>query len=55
VKEKRMNELGLLFWDLDEQVLKDMENVIRVWVLYFEYENTPRPLSRGEKYKKEVY
>jgi hypothetical protein len=28
-EENRMNELGLLFEISDEQVLKDMENVVR--------------------------
>jgi hypothetical protein len=48
VKENRMNELGLLFWDFsDEQILKDMENVIRTIEFYiWEYENTPPPLKR---------
>jgi hypothetical protein len=39
-------KLGLLFWDCDEQILKDMENVIRIIVLYF-WIKTPQPLSRG--------
>jgi hypothetical protein len=31
----------------DEQILKDMENVIRAIEFYiWEYENTPQPLSR---------
>ncbi|MGO4819435.1 endonuclease domain-containing protein [Flavobacterium sp. W22_SRS_FP1] len=50
VKEKRMNELGISVLRFsDEQVLKDMENVIRAIEFYiFEYEkHTPSPRNRG--------
>jgi hypothetical protein len=40
----------------DEQILKDMENVIRTIEFYIWDENTPQPLSRGElEDKKEVW
>jgi very-short-patch-repair endonuclease len=32
----------------DEQILKDMENVIRAIEFYIWDKNTPQPLSRGE-------
>jgi hypothetical protein len=33
----------------DEQILKDMENVMRAIEFYiWEMKNTPQPLSRGE-------
>ena len=46
LKEKRMNEFGITILRFsDEQVLKDMENVIRVIEFYiYEYEkHTPNP------------
>ncbi|WP_091430563.1 endonuclease domain-containing protein [Flavobacterium degerlachei] len=48
VKENRMNELGIAVLRFsDEQVLKDMENVIRAIEFYiFEYEkHTPSPYN----------
>jgi very-short-patch-repair endonuclease len=50
VKEKQMNELGISVLRFsDEQVLKDMENVIRAIEFYiFEYEkHTPSPSQEG--------
>ncbi|HEY9220260.1 MAG TPA: endonuclease domain-containing protein [Lutibacter sp.] len=50
VKEKRMNELGLTVLRFtDEQVLKDMENVIRALEDYiYEFEkHTPNPSQEG--------
>ena len=50
VKEKRMNQLGITVLRFtDEQVLKDMENVLRAIEFYIiEYEkHTPAPLKRG--------
>ena len=50
VKEKRMNELGITVLRFsDEQVLKDMENVIRA-IEFFIYEfekHTPNPSQEG--------
>jgi hypothetical protein len=52
VKENRMNELGF-FWDCDEQILKDMENVIRTE--FYIWEGThPKPSQEGVRSKKEV-
>ena len=50
VKEKRMDELGISILRFsDEQVLKDMENVIRAIEFYvYEYEkHTPNPSQEG--------
>ena len=50
IKEKRMNQLGISVLRFsDEQVLKDMENVIRVIENYIiEYErHTPNPSQEG--------
>jgi very-short-patch-repair endonuclease len=50
VKENRMNELGIAVLRFsDEQVLKDMENVIRIIEFYIlEYEkHTPGPSQEG--------
>lgn len=50
VKERRMNELGISVLRFsDEQVLKDMENVIRAIEFYIEeYEkHTPSPSGEG--------
>ncbi len=50
VKEKRMNELGITVLRFsDEEVLKDMENVIRAIEEYiFEFEkHTPNPSLEG--------
>ncbi|TRX20927.1 endonuclease domain-containing protein [Flavobacterium franklandianum] len=50
IKEKKMNVLGInVLRFSDEQVLKDMENVIRVIENYiFEYEkHTPNPSQEG--------
>jgi hypothetical protein len=57
VKENRMNELGLLFWDFsDEQILKDMENVIRLLSLYFwVWKHTPAPLKRERSIRKKFW
>jgi very-short-patch-repair endonuclease len=48
IKEKRMNELGItVFRFSDEEVLKDMENVIRA-IEFFIYEweqHTPNPFN----------
>ena len=50
VKEKRMNEVGITVLRFsDEQVLKDMENVIRA-IEFFIYEfekHTPNPSQEG--------
>jgi hypothetical protein len=44
-----MNELGLLFWDSsDEQILKDMGNVIRTIEFYiWEMKTHPSPSQEG--------
>ena len=50
IKEKRMNEFGITVLRFsDEQVLKDMENVIRAIEFYiYEYEkHTPNPSQEG--------
>ena len=50
VKEKRMNQLGITVLRFtDEQVLKDMENVLRAIEFYIiEYEkHTPSPSQEG--------
>ena len=50
IKEKRMNEFGITILRFsDEQVLKDMENVLRAIEFYiYEYENhTPSPSQEG--------
>jgi very-short-patch-repair endonuclease len=50
IKENRMNELGISVLRFsDEQVLKDMENVLRAVEFYiFEYEkHTPTPSQEG--------
>ncbi|MFE3869585.1 endonuclease domain-containing protein [Flavobacterium sp. LS2P90] len=50
IKEKRMNEFGITILRFsDEQVLKDMENVIRAIESYiYEYEeHTPNPSQEG--------
>ncbi|MFE3871007.1 endonuclease domain-containing protein [Flavobacterium sp. ZS1P70] len=50
IKEKRMNEFGITILRFsDEQVLKDMENVIRAIEFYiYEYEkHTPNPSLEG--------
>jgi very-short-patch-repair endonuclease len=50
VKEKKMNELGIeILRFSDEQVLKDMENVIRALEEYiYEFEiHTPNPSQEG--------
>jgi very-short-patch-repair endonuclease len=52
VKEKRMNEFGITVLRFsDEQVLKDMENVIRAIEFYiYEYEkHTPIPNTRDSQ------
>jgi hypothetical protein len=44
VKENRMNELGLLLrFSDDEQVLKDMENVIRIEFYIWSMKTHPSP------------
>jgi hypothetical protein len=51
-----MNELGLLFWFSDEQILKDMENVIRTIEFYIWGEkHTPAPLKRGRSIRKKSW
>ncbi|MFV8271434.1 endonuclease domain-containing protein [Flavobacterium sp. GT2N3] len=50
IKEKRMNEFGIIVLRFnDEQVLKDMENVILAIEFYiYEYEkHTPSPSQEG--------
>ena len=50
IKEKRMNELGITVLRFsDEQVIKDMENVLRAIEYYiFEFEkHTPNPSQEG--------
>ena len=51
VKERRMNELGITILRFsDEQVLKDMENVIRAiefFIYEFEKQHTPNPSQEG--------
>ena len=50
IKEKRMSELGISVLRFsDDEVLNDMENVIRAIEFYiFEYEkNTPNPSNSG--------
>ncbi len=50
VKEQRMNELGITILRFsDEQVLRDMENVLRAIEFYvFEYEkHSPGPFNSG--------
>jgi very-short-patch-repair endonuclease len=51
VKEKRMNELGITILRFNyEQVLKDMENVIRAiefFIYEFEKLHTPNPSQEG--------
>jgi very-short-patch-repair endonuclease len=50
IKEKRMNELGITVLRFtDEQVIKDMENVLRAIEHYiFEFEkHTPNPSQEG--------
>ncbi|MFV8271433.1 DUF559 domain-containing protein [Flavobacterium sp. GT2N3] len=50
IKEKRMNEFGITVLRFsDEQVLKDMENVILAIEFYiYEYEkHTPNPSPEG--------
>ncbi|MFE3846717.1 endonuclease domain-containing protein [Flavobacterium sp. LB3P45] len=50
IKEKRMNEFGITILRFsDEQVLKDMENVLRAIEFYiYEYEkHTPYPSQEG--------
>jgi len=52
IKVKRMNELGITVLRFsDDEVLKDMENVIRAIEYYiFEYEkHTPNPSQEGSK------
>jgi very-short-patch-repair endonuclease len=50
IKEKRMNELGVTILRFsDEQVLKDMENVLRAiefFIIEFE-KHTPSPSQEG--------
>ncbi len=48
VKEKRMNELGITVLRFsDEQVLKEMENVIRAIEFYiYEFENTSQKFEK---------
>jgi hypothetical protein len=54
VKEKWMNEL-IAVLRFDEQILKDIENVIRLLSFIFgSDENTLQPSQEGKKYKKEV-
>jgi len=52
-KEKRMNDLGITVLRFsDEQVLKDMENVLRAiefFIFEFEKQHTPTPLKRGAR------
>ena len=53
VKEKRMNELGITVLRFsDEQILKDMENVIRAiefFIYEFEKQHTPSPSQEGSQ------
>jgi len=52
-KEKRMNECGIKVLRFsDEQVLKDMENVLRAiefFIFEFEKQHTPNPSQEGSQ------